>query len=82
MEYQEIQKLYQYTKDRGVKCKLEPLYDGYKLCLPNNGDFVQHRYSYDSAQGRVEPAIGCDADYASVPLSYAMQLIDEYYIKN
>lgn len=77
--YDEIEELYEYCKGLKVPCKLEPLYDGYKLVFPNEGDFVQHSFSYGSAHGRIEPAIGCDFDYTACTLSVAKRLVEEYY---
>lgn len=77
--YNEIEKLYEYCKGLKIPCKLEPLYDGYKLVFPNEGDFVQHSFSYGSAHGRIEPAIGCDLDYTACTLSEAKRLVEEYY---
>ena len=77
--YDEIEELYEYCKGLKIPCKLEPLYDGYKLVLPNEGDFVQHSFSYGSAHGRIEPAIGCDFDYTACTLSVAKRLVEEYY---
>jgi hypothetical protein len=77
--YNEIEELYEYCKGLKIPCKLEPLYDGYKLVLPNGGDFVQHSFSWGSAHGRVEPAIGCDFDYTACTLSVAKELVEEYY---
>lgn len=77
--YDEIKELYEYCKELKIPCKLEPLYDGYKLVLPNEGDFVQHSFSYGSAHGRIEPAIGSDFDYTACTLSVAKRLIEEYY---
>lgn len=77
--YDEIEELYEYCKGLKIPCKLEPLYDGYKLVFPNEGDFVQHSFSYGSAHGRIEPAIGCDFDYTACTLSVAKRLVEEYY---
>lgn len=77
--YNEIEELYEYCKGLKIPCKLEPLYDGYKLVFPNEGDFVQHSFSYGSAHGRIEPAIGCDLDYTACTLSEAKRLVEEYY---
>lgn len=77
--YNEIEELYEYCKGLKIPCKLESLYDGYKLVLPNETDFVQHCFSWGSAHGRVEPAIGCDFDYTACTLSVAKKLVEEYY---
>lgn len=77
--YNEIKELYEYCKGLKIPCRLDPLFDGYKLALPNGGDFVQHSFSCDSAHGRVEPAIGCDFDYTACTLSVAKKLVEEYY---
>lgn len=44
--YDEIKELYEYCKELKIPCRLEPLYDGYKLVLPDGGDFVQHSFSW------------------------------------
>lgn len=77
--YNEIEELYEYCKGLKIPCKLEPLYDGYKLVLPNGGDFVQHYGSYGSSDGCVEPAIGCEFDYTGCPLLMAKDLVEGYY---
>lgn len=77
--YDEIKELYEYCKELKIPCKLEPLYDGYKLVLPNGGDFVQHSLSWGSAHGRIEPAIGCGVDYTARTLSMAKRLVEIYY---
>lgn len=77
--YKEIVELYEYCKGLKVPCKLKPLYDGYKLEFLYGGDFVQHSFSWGSAHGRIEPAIGCDLDYTACTLSVAKRLIEEYY---
>ena len=79
--YKEIIELYNYCKSNNVECALQPLFDGFKLCLPDNGDFVQHMYSYGSGKGMVEPAIGCNRDYRAISLVEAEILILKYYIK-
>lgn len=79
--YKEIIELYTYCRDNNVECRLQSLYDGYKLCLPNNGDFIQHCGSYGGYRGMIEPAIGCDKDYTAISLVEAKILIQKYYIK-
>ena len=79
MMYTEIKELYEYCKELKIPCRLDILYDGNKLVLPNGGDFVQHSFSYGSAHGRIEPAIGCDLDYTACTLSVAKRLVEEYY---
>ena len=79
MMYKEIKELYEYCKELKIPCRLDILYDGNKLVLPNGGDFVQHSFSYGSAHGRIEPAIGCDLDYTACTLSVAKRLVEEYY---
>lgn len=76
--YNEIKELYEYCKGLKIPCRLEPLFDGRKLVLPNGGDFVQHRFSH-CPNSCVEPAIGCDLDYTPCPLSVAKRLVEEYY---
>lgn len=76
--YNEIKELYEYCKGLKIPCRLEPLFDGYKLVLPNGGDFVQHYGSYNSGCC-VEPAIGCDFDYTACTLSVAKKIVEEYY---
>ena len=79
MLYKEIKELYEYCKGLKIPCRLDILYDGRKLALPNGGVFVQHSFSYGSAHGRIEPAIGCDLDYTACTLSEAKKLVEEYY---
>lgn len=77
--YKEIVELYEYCKGLKIPCKLEPLYDGCKLAFLDGGDFIQHCFSWGSAHGRIEPAIGCDFDYTACTLSMAKRLVVEYY---
>lgn len=77
--YDKIKELYEYCKELKIPCRLEPLFDGYKLVLPNGGDFIQHRYSCCS-DSCVEPAIlGCELDYTACTLSVAKRLVEKYY---
>lgn len=77
-KYQEIQDLYAYCKELNISCKIEPLFDGFRLTLPGGGDFAQHFGTY-CPDCCVEPAIGCDRDYSACTLSTAKGLIDKYY---
>lgn len=77
-KYKEIKELFEYCKEIGIDATLEPLYDGFKICFPNGSDFVQHKYSYGSHIGRVEPAIGCRLDYTAVHLDKAKTLVKDY----
>ena len=77
-EYKEIQRLYFYCLKQGIQASLENLYDGYKICFPNGGDFVQHQYSYGAKNSCVEPAIGSRLDYTAVPLENAKQLVKRH----
>lgn len=78
--YNEIVELYQYCKIIGVHAKLLEMDGGYKILFPNGSDFVQHKYSYGSKCGYVEPAIGCRLDYTAVSLKSAKRLVE--YHKN
>lgn len=60
--YEEIQELYEYCLEIGIKATLTPLYDGHKICFNNGGSFVQHQDSYRSDDGYVEVSIGCKFD--------------------
>ena len=74
-EYKEIQELYAFCREIGIDAELEHLFDGFKLCFPNGGDFVQHYASYGGKYGYVEPAIGCNRDYTAVEVSKAKLLV-------
>ena len=74
-QYSEIIALYKYCKDIGVNAQLAKVYDGYMICFPSGGDFVQHEFSYGSKTGYVEPAIGCRLDYTAVDLEKAKWLV-------
>jgi len=74
-QYREILELAQYCEKIGVEVRLEPLYDGYAIQFKNGADMVQHKYSYGSNAGCIEPAIGSICDYHAVALSTAKRLI-------
>ena len=77
--YSEILELYAFCCENGIKCKLSPLYDGYKITFANGDDFVQHEYSYGSDDGFVEPAIGDkEFDFTAVGLKLATALVLKY----
>jgi hypothetical protein len=73
--YKEIHMLYFYCLKHGIKAELVEFIDGYAIRFPNGGDVVQHRFSYGSCDGCVEPAIGSRLDYCAVPLEKAKRLI-------
>ena len=73
--YEEIQELHKYCLEIGIEATLQPLFDGYKICFKSGGDIVQHKYSYRSDEGYVEPAIGSRADYMGIPLKNAKALV-------
>ena len=77
-KYNEIIQLCNYCLKIGINAKLVTLYDGYKICFPNGGDFVQHYGSYGNTIGCVEPAIGCELDYTAVPLKNAKALVKRH----
>ena len=81
MEYKEINELYDFCVKHKIKARFESLYDGYAIRFPNGGDIKQHRYSYGSAKGFLEPAIGCAIDYTPVPIVLAKLLVKERYGK-
>lgn len=74
-KYKEIQKLYEFCVKIGVAAEIQQMYDGFHLGFPNGDDFVQHKYSYGSNCGCVEPAIGCRKDYTAVSLNAAKSLV-------
>lgn len=76
--YKEILKLSKYCEKIGVKHTLEPFYDGYSILFGEKWDIVQHRFSYGSSRGCVEPAIGCRSDYSAVSLDSAKKLVKRY----
>lgn len=74
--YKEIWELKRYCEKIGVDCTIERLYDGYAIRFKKiKGDFVQHKGSYGSTCGYVEPAIGCRLDYTAVTLKQAKGLV-------
>ena len=81
MKYQEINELYDFCVKHKIKARFESLYDGYAIRFPNGSDIVQHRYSYGSAKGFLEPAIGCAIDYTPVSLILAKLLVIERFGK-
>lgn len=74
-KYEEIQKLHQFCRERGIEATLEPFFDGFSIRFPGGGDFVQHQFSYGSGNGCVEPAIGSRLDYTAVRLADAKALV-------
>lgn len=73
--YSEILKLHEYCQKIGVESTLSDLFDGFALRFPDGSDFVQHRYSYGSRDGCVEPSIGSKSDYTAVSLESAKRLV-------
>ena len=76
--YEEILKLSKYCNKIGLNHTLEPLFDGYAIMFGRKWDIVQHRFSYGSSNGCVEPAIGCRVDYSAVSLDSAKKLVKRY----
>lgn len=75
-KYKEILELYEYCKRLKIDARLEEMLYGYKICFKSGRDFVQHRYSYGSNNGCVEPAIGAAGfDYTAVDLETAKCLV-------
>ena len=74
-KYKEILGLYEFCREIGIDAELEYMFDGFKLCFPNGGDFVQHYASCGGENGYVEPAIGCNRDYTAVMMSMAKLLV-------
>ena len=77
-EYKEILELHKYCEKIGVHTELRHLYDGYHILFKNGGDVVQHKYSYGSACGCVEPAIRSRLDYSAISLNTAKSLIRKH----
>ena len=73
--YNEILELHEYCNKIGVLATLEKMWDGYAIRFPCGADFVQHRCSYGSMCGCVEPAIGCRLDYTAVSLESAKRIV-------
>lgn len=77
--YTEIKELYEYCRGLNIPCRLEPLFDGYKLVLPDGGDFIQHCGSYESSHC-VEPGgIDDEINYMPWDLAEAKRLVKKYY---
>ena len=76
--YSEIVQLHDYCVRNGIDAVLENFFDGYAIRFKNGGDIVQHRYSYQSGCGCVEPAIGCKLDYRPVTLKAAKALVKRH----
>ena len=75
-EYREIIELYVFCAENQMEVKLRPLWEGHKLEFANGSDFVQHRTSYGSDRGCVEPAGVCnEKDYTAVTLEEAKELV-------
>lgn len=78
MKYKEIVELHEYCVEIGINAVLEQFFDGFTIRFENGDDFVQHRGSYGSDNGCVEPAIGCELDYTAVTLEEAKHLVETY----
>lgn len=74
--FKEIVELYNWCIGHSIPCVIDKLFDGYKITFPDTSDFVQHRYSYGSEYGRVEPA-GFSISFEGVSLEMAKKLIQE-----
>ena len=74
----EIKNLFDYCIEKGIDANIVPLYDGYKICFPNGGSFVQHSYSWGGNCGYVEPEIGCSRDKTAVTSNEARHLVRYY----
>lgn len=74
--YTEILELYEWCIGHSIPCKIEMCWDGYKITFSDNSDFVQHKGSYDSEYGCVEPA-GFSLSYEPVTIEKAKELIKE-----
>ena len=73
--YEEILELNEYCKFIGLHTDINSMSNGYIIRFANGSDIVQHDYSYGSANGMLEPAIGCDKDYTPVTLEEAKELV-------
>ena len=74
-KYKEIVELYRYCEKLSIPATIEPCWDGFAIRFPSGYDFVQHKHSYGSSVGCVEPAIGSRLDYTAVTLKNAKALI-------
>ena len=74
MKYQEIVKLYQWCKENGIICTMESLWDGFKITFIDGSDVVQHRYSYGSERGCVEPC-GMERAYTAVDVATIKKIL-------
>ena len=81
MFYQEIIKIYQWCKEKGISCTMESLFDGYKICFPDGADIIQHQYSYRAADGYVEPA-GLEKSYEPVSMEEIKKILSKKYLTN
>lgn len=73
--YFEIWALYVFCRKLGIDAEIEPLFDGWLLSFPDGSDFIQHEFSEGSAEGCVEPKIGCELDFSEVSLWRARALV-------
>ena len=74
MKYQEIVNLYQWCKENGIICTIEPLFDGFKIAFVDSSDIVQHCFSYGSEQGCVEPG-GMERAYTAVDVATIKEIL-------
>lgn len=77
-KYKEILELYDYCVKLLIPATIEYFWDGYAIRFPFGGDIVQHKYSYGSRCGCVEPAIGSRVDYCAVSLKNAKALVKRH----
>ena len=73
--YEEILKLKAYCDKHGIKAKIYPLFDGWKIQFANGMDVIQHKYSHGGEDGFVEPVVGSRCDYDGVSLECAKRLV-------
>ena len=72
--YNEIIELYKWCKDQGISCELTELFDGYQINFYDGSDIVQHKYSYGSERGCVEPC-GMERSYTPVDLNTIKEIL-------
>jgi hypothetical protein len=76
--YTEILELYNWCIGHSIPCEIELCWDGYKITFLDGSDFVQHKGSYCSEYGYVEPA-GFSLSYEPVTIEKAKELIEEKF---
>lgn len=76
--YKEILELYLWCEANSIDCIIEHLWDGYKITFSDGSDVVQHKGSYGSLNGCVEPA-GMPKAYTAVDIPTIKKILKKRF---